>query len=300
MSAGMGRSIRALTIAFAAGLLTTAAACSLLVDTGDLSSGATDDAGGEASPTPPPPANDGALPSTDGAVDAGTDAPDASGRVTDGLVALYTFTEASGTTLRDVSGVAPALDATFIGVDGGPPPVFGADGLTITQPAFVHTGTASKVFTAVAASHEATLEVWMTPVDTTQGISRIVGVAGTFGNVDLLLFQDGNVYKSNIRKADGTGLQLASPTGSVSVKKSHLVATRLTDSTRILYLDGIEMARDTGSADPAQWDTGFALTMANTASLDGAFLGKLHLVAFYARALTATEIERNHAAGDGR
>lgn len=63
-----------------------------------------------------------------------------------------------------------------------------------------------------------------------------------------------------------------------------------------LYLDGLEVAQGTQTGGFANWGDYF-LALANQPSVDRPWLGELHLVASYDRALDAAEVDVNFAAG---
>ena len=83
------------------------------------------------------------------------------GRVADGVLALYTFDEDSGTVVHDVSGVAPALDLTI----AKPSRVRWGDGyLKIRRSTVVSSeGPATKIIDGAVATGELTVEAWITP-----------------------------------------------------------------------------------------------------------------------------------------
>jgi len=271
-----------------AGAAMILAGCSLVVDTSGLSGGADDeahDAGGdEAAPSPPPPV---APPPSDAGVDA------EAGRVTNGLIALYMFQETSGSTVHDVSGVSSPLDLTIQPGDGGVA-TFGAAGLSITKPLIVASqSAATKVINACKASHEVTLEMWVTPANVTQDFCRIVGVSGVNSDHDVALDQSTTEYWSLMRSSTGH-LDLHAP-GTATASRKHVAVTRAKDGTRIIYVDAVEAARDVQTdTDPTIWNDAFGVTCGNATTLDAPWLGTYHLVAIYARALSAAEIDQNH------
>ncbi len=268
-------------------------ACSLLVDTGGLSGGPPDEAGADASqdavpdaptPTPPP-----------GPADAG-DAGDGGGRVTAGLLALYTFS-GSGGVVKDVSGVAPALDLAIQLGDGGTASVVDGGLAVGAQSIVASQSPATKIIAACKASGAVTIEAWITPANTTQSAARIAGVGGANGQHDIGLDQYATAYATYMNGTSGLS-RLDTASGSAATLRQHLVTTFAADATRIMYVDGVERARDSApDAALAGWTTSYGVTCANATSLDSGWSGTFHLVAFYGRALTPAEIAQNHAAG---
>jgi hypothetical protein len=284
--------MRLVSCAWGAGLaLVMAAGCSLVVDADGLSGG-TDapDAADAPSPPPPPPVTPPPLP------DAG-DAAKEGGRVSDGLLALYTFRETSGTTVHDVSGVPTDLDVTIV-ADGGVA-TFTDAGLAVTKSVLVTSQfAATKIINACKASHEVTLELWVTPANDTQDFARMVGVSGTNGDHDVALNQSQKEYFSLMRTAAAPGHHDLHAPGTLHVRMQHVVITRAKDGARVLYVDGVAGAMDTAAdTDPAVWNDTFGVTMGNSASYDAPWLGTYHLVAIYSRALSAQEIAQNFGVG---
>jgi hypothetical protein len=241
-----------------------------------------------------PSIDDGLRPS----MEAGPDVlPD--GRVTNGLVALYAFTETGGKVAHDTSGVPPPLDLTISSANGNQGPTFGKDGLTIKAATILTSGApAQKIIDACAKSEEVTIEAWVTAAIDSQ-FGRIGGVGANNGDVDFTIAAENHTYAAVLRTdaAASPFSQLFTPDGSVTTAQSHVVAVRNVTGERIVYLDAAEIARDTPSTDLSIWSKTLPFTIANAASMDLAWLGTLHLVAMYCRALTPAEIARNFAAG---
>jgi hypothetical protein len=282
----------------------TAVSCSLLVDTGGLTGGSSMDAAQSDAPNDASVASgdvdvkDASTPG-DAALDGGGSADsgiDASGRVTSGLLALYTLQETSGATLHDTSGVTPALDLSIQAGDAGTGS-FVADGYSFAGGLARSAGPATKIFTACKASKEITLEAWMTTANLTQDPTRIAGISDGYANHDFGIDQESDRWDSLMRAMNGSNIDLLSPAGSVTKTRAHVVVTLAKIGTRTLYLNGIAAAIDSPASDVTAWDTSFPMTMGNSLSLDASFLGTVHLVAVYGRALTGEEVARNYAAG---
>jgi hypothetical protein len=79
--------------------------------------------------------------------------------------------------------------------------------------------------------------------------------------------------------------------------RTHLVYTRNTNGQTALYVNGKEQARNTIDGTLANWDPDYRLCLANELTRDRPWLGTLHRIALFDRALTADEAGRLFAAG---
>lgn len=157
------------------------------------------------------------------------------------------------------------------------------------------------------ATHELTIEAWVTSADVTQkGPARIVSISNgplarnvTLGQ-GLWGSQPGNLFDVRLRTTattlNGTP-SLSSPAGTVTTSLTHVVFTRNASGETRLYVNGSLVASGTAAGDLSGWDLTHPLLLGNEISGDRPWLGKLHLVAIYDRALTPAEINGNYAAG---
>src|SRR5262249_27112655 len=154
----------------------------------------------------------------------------AGGRVTSGLIAFYTFDEATGFVARDTSGVDPPLDLQIpqtASVKWAPGAlVFG--GPTLVESA----AAATKILSRCAASGEITLEAWF-KYGALPGFCRVVDVAasGDVGNASMTsdattvgfdLRTDGDMYHRHTVPVFDAGS---------NGRLAHLVETHATDGT---------------------------------------------------------------------
>ena len=82
----------------------------------------------------------------------------------------------------------------------------------------------------------------------------------------------------------------------VQTKKTHVVYTRDEAGRATLYVNGAVVKTGTVGGDLSNWDDGFRLALGNELTEDRPWLGELHRVALYARALTSSEIAETPAA----
>ncbi|MEZ5591645.1 MAG: PKD domain-containing protein [Gammaproteobacteria bacterium] len=226
-------------------------------------------------------------------------------RITAGQIALYTFEEGAGGTVKDVSGAGVPLDlvisnpASVNWLPGG--------GIAITKAATIRSsGAASRLRTALQASQAITIEAWVTPANTTQaGPARIVALSqdGLNGG-NFAMGQDGTKYMTRLRTSttDKYGKPaLSTSTGTAVTGLSHLVYTRNASGQARFYINGIQESSATVSGNFSNWGD-FALALANEPSADKQgkerpWLGEMYLVAMYDRALSAAEVDTNFWAG---
>ncbi len=235
-------------------------------------------------------------------------APGSSPRITDSLLALYTFDEGSGSSVQDSSGVGAPLNLTI------PDPsrvTWGAGTLRIDTTTLISSpGPASKIIDAVRASNALSVELWITPSYAVQplptGPARIVAISQdtSYGNLvvgqgqDLGLADD--IYTLRLRTSSTNeqgrpGLQSAD--GAAVPALTHLVYTRDAAGSVQVYVNGTLATTGTRMGSLSAWNTGYRLALGNESTLNRGWLGTYHLAAFYSRALSAAEVAQNYAAG---
>jgi len=217
----------------------------------------------------------------------------ASGRVTQGLVALFTFDEGSGTSAHDTSGLVPALDlnigtnATWVA--GGLQFAAGASG--------AESAAAARIVTACMASNEMTIEAWIQSASTSMvGAARIIGVSSTNNSSSSSLGQEMTGYYGQVRTSTSSN-KLASANGTTTTSTVHLVHTRATSGARTIYIDGTSAGTSSTGGDFSTWDGTMPITAGN--ATDGGVLwqGNLLLAAIYCKALSQSDVTQNHTAG---
>lgn len=225
-------------------------------------------------------------------------------RVTDSLRGLYNFNESSGTTVGDSldSGVQLTVaDESAVTWNGG--------SLTINSPTIIQSvGPATSFVDAVKDSDEFTVEAWVTPANETQaGPARVVSLSDGTSNRNVQLAQGeagdlGGDHWSTRQRSTATSENgtpgLSAPDGTaVAGQLTHLVLTRSQEGEVTLYINGAAMGTTTDEGSLSNWDNSFPLILANETSLDRPWLGTIHLVAVYSRALSRAEVEQNRQVG---
>ena len=223
-------------------------------------------------------------------------------RISEGLVSLYTFDEGTGTTVQDVSGVAPLVDLEIVDPTAvtWKPGSLSVDAATIIQ----SDGTPIGLVHAMQATNELTMEAWITPTATSQnGPARIVtfSLDGAYRN--FTLGQDGTRYQMRLRQTRSSlngRPHLYTSYNSVHTGLTHVVFTQKANGVRTFYLDGVEVSSATVPSDFSNWamiDHVFALAHEKDKVGARSWLGTYHLVALYDQALDAAEVQTNFTAG---
>jgi hypothetical protein len=226
-------------------------------------------------------------------------------RVSIGVVALYPFKEGKGGVVHDTSRAGPPLD---LKIENESAVKWTSKGLLIGASTLVaSTAPAAKIVQACKASNEVSVEVWVRPGTLTPPgkDGRIVALSSDPMNQNFLLGQDelkGPIRSYFMRlRTTTTDLvgkpALATPENTTVPKLSHLVYTRSSTGVAAMYVDGVDVARTTGGGVLSNWNESYRLAVGNEISGDRPWLGEVHLVAVYSRALTADEVKQNFKAG---
>jgi hypothetical protein len=268
--------------------------CSVNMDTGDCieNTGGTGGSGGGAGM--------GGFGGAGGMSGAGGAGGDPVTRVADGLIVLYDFEEGSGDTVSDQSGVTPVLDLSI--ADPGNVS-WGAGYLSVDAGTTISSaGAATKVFDRVTPTDEITVEAWVKPASLVPvGLApdRIISMSADELARNFLLGQDATTYAARYRTP---GQNNGSPTitttsDSAEVRLQHVVYTHAADGSEVIYIDGVANTTTTRTGDTSTWDASYPLVVANEVNGAREWLGELHLIAIYDRALGDLEVQQNLDAG---
>jgi hypothetical protein len=217
-------------------------------------------------------------------------------RVTGNLQVLYTFYEGSGTLVHDVSGVGTAYNLT-IGSASAVTWLPGA--LSLNSPVLVqNAATATKVINACKTSNEVTMEAWVAPDNTTQtGPAAIATIAQNTTKRDVTLGQSGTAYNGQLKTSTTGNDGTQTSTGAVATTGlTHVVYTRSSAGAVRIYVNGTQVATATLTGNLSGW-TNYNLALGGEPNGARYWVGDMHLVAIYSRALTAAEARQNWLAG---
>ncbi len=220
-------------------------------------------------------------------------------RATSGLQVLYDFSDTDGNVVRDRSGAGDAYDLKI----ADPQAVKRSAGsLHILKPTIIASDKAStRLIDAVRASGEITIEAWIAAKDTKQaGPARLITLSKNSSERNFTLGQDGDKLEVRLRTTNTStnGIpSVASAAKSFSTKLTHVVYTRHKDGKAMIYQDGQRVAEQNVAGDFSNWDKSLKLALVDEHSQGRPWLGTLHLVAIYNRALSAKEVTQNFTAG---
>ncbi|MDE0736673.1 MAG: DUF1592 domain-containing protein, partial [Pirellulaceae bacterium] len=220
-------------------------------------------------------------------------------RVTEGLQVLYDFRVSSGPLVKDYSGKGKPIDlriGNLQGVRRSP------GGLEVRGEAAIQSAqSAGGLATMIRRSGAITVEAWVRPANTKQeGPARILTFSSNSSNRNLTLGQEGNRFDVRLRttRTSNNGLpSVESPQRSLAPRRMHVVYTRSRGGQARIFLDGKPVAEKQVPGELTNWDDKYRLALADEVSGGRPWLGTYHLVAIYARDLSATEVRKNFRAG---
>jgi hypothetical protein len=226
---------------------------------------------------------------------------EATARVGAGLILLYGFDEGSGSTVADQSGALPTHDLTIANPGNV---AWSGSHLTVVADTTLSTiGAATKVHAGVRASGELTVEAWIKPANVTQGgPARIITMSPDPYLRNFMLGQEKDTYAARFRADGQTDWENGSPTlfttpVTATLALRHVVHTHHSDGSEVFYVDGVANVTFARPGGTSMWDAAYPILVANEGTNDRAWLGELHLIAIYDRALDIGEVEQNFAAG---
>lgn len=219
--------------------------------------------------------------------------------VSRGLLVLYDFAEGGGQTIHDRSGVGTPLD---LAIEQGSGLTWSNGSLVIQSPALmISPRPAGKIIDAVKQSNAMSLEVWLRPASAGQtGPARIVSLSADTGQRNFTLGQDKDFYDVRLRAtgSDQNGLPSTStPPKSLQTSLTHVVSTRDAGGKATVFINGQQVASKIVGGSFSNWDAKYRLSLANEVTKDRPWLGELHFVAIYDRALSPQEVQQNFSAG---
>jgi Concanavalin A-like lectin/glucanases superfamily len=229
-------------------------------------------------------------------VDSSDGAPPSRTRA--GLVGLWGFDEASGTTIADTGDGTPKVPLTVsVGTV-----MFSASTMTPNGVAVIASAPYPHCTAEVVLASAVTLEAWVMASAGDQGtVTAPVVVAGLSSSInarDISIMQAGKRWLARVRTtADVNGKpDLLSTTDVTPGVMTHLVV--VADATqRILYVDGKADAIDPAPGPLLNWDASYRMLLGDELAQNRQWAGTFALVAMYKQALPSTLVMMNHAAG---
>ena len=224
-------------------------------------------------------------------------------RETQGLLALYQFQEGAGSVVHDSSGIGAPLDLTV--ADPRHVTWLPGGGLSIDASTIIRSeDVATKLSQAIKSSNEITIEAWVKAANTGQnGPARmIVTLSEDPWLRNFTLGQEDDSYVARFRTThtglNGMSPELYSASDVNPAALQHIVYTREDAGVASIHVDGVVRGQTSEVlGDTSNWDDSFEFALVNELTLNRTWLGELHLVAVYERALDQSEIDANFAAG---
>jgi hypothetical protein len=145
------------------------------------------------------------------------------------------------------------------------------------------------------------LEAWVTPARLDQeGPTRIATVSqgATMADMNLHLGQDFTNASYRLRTSENTFSWLKAENVLTHTNAPDHILLTYDGLDKRLYVNGVEHGTtEFLTGDFSNWNADYPLVLGNEATLDRSWLGSLHLLAIYDRALSLAEVEQNHQAG---
>lgn len=230
-------------------------------------------------------------------------------RVREGLAALYQFNEGGGSKILDVSGTGADADLT-LGDESAVQWI--ASAISITAPTSARTDKALPLRASGAARPGGlTLEAWVTPSELTSdgwwgracflslwsetpGWELALGQGAEYGRSAAPAFY---VVAGDARRGTQGEPVLESTSPGGTGRPVHVLATVDRDGELRLYLNGEETGRARLPSPPPSSGEEFGLSVGCDSAGASNWLGQVHMVAVYDRALSPAEASRNCACG---
>jgi hypothetical protein len=181
---------------------------------------------------------------------------------------------------------------------------FGAEGITFTQPTLLLSDAAPvALMQECHGKGELTLEAWLTPqsvLEQPTQTARVLSLGQDAALHNFALIQNRGAWQVRLRSttSDGNGNPAIEALNTVKAGRQHVVFTRNKDGLTAIYVDGVAAAATPprgGTFD--NWILSYVMAVGNDVSANRPWLGTVHLVGVYCRALSATEVAQNYAAG---
>lgn len=219
-------------------------------------------------------------------------------RITDGAIAIYNFSEGSGTVVNDVSGFRTALN---LNISDENDVNWSQNGLEITSEASIISNTpATKIYDECTTNNEFSIEAWIKPANITQsGTARIVTFSQDANFRNFTLAQDSNRYEFRVRtdQSDNNGKVVTTPDGTAETALQHIVVVVSVNNVARVYVNGVEQLNKDLGNNISTWDNSYRLAIANELLDSRPWLGTFNYVAIFNRVLFAEEVQHNYEVG---
>lgn len=220
-------------------------------------------------------------------------------RVSAGLQLLFEFPQNENGKLEDSARVGRPIWLTIESPDA----VEHQPGqIELTRESILRSGEVTpRLLSAFKWTNEITIEAWVQPASAEQsGPARIFTLSRNGSQRNFTLGQDGDKYDVRLRTSgtsDNGIPSLSSKKGTAKTELTHIVYTRNRTGQATLFIDGKKNREKSIDGDFANWDDNHRFALGNEHSKDRPWLGTVHLIALYNRALADGEIGQNFRSG---
>ncbi len=230
-------------------------------------------------------------------------------RCKDGLIAYYNFGYDPDYVIHDLSGYGEPLDLRVL----QPKSVSWDDQKKLeilSNTAMVSYTPAKKIITAVKVSNEITIECWMKPVEPDiPADARIISLASSDEEIGILMDQDFTETSDtrNLNYCVRMQTESTNPAGypefipdisnTQFISLQHIVYVRDKLGKEKMYINGIPSSEGFRPSDLSSWGDDFYLRLGNESDLNHPWMGTFYSVAFYDKALTNNQVNRNFSLG---
>ena len=222
--------------------------------------------------------------------------------VANSLQVLYDFRGVRGNQIPDRSGKLPALDLQIEKMSQ----VELGDGVLAIRGAtkIASKAAAKRLVKAIQRTGAITMEVWMQPRTLRQdGPARIVTLSRDSGARNFTLGQENGSIQVRLRtsRTSTNGIPaVTSKNRSLKEQLTHVMYTRDRAGNVSIYVNGRLSQRERVAGDFGGWSDQYRLAIGNELSGDRPWLGDLHWVAIYSRALRPNDVTTRYENGPAR
>ena len=221
-------------------------------------------------------------------------------RYEEGLVALYDFEEGSGNIVHDISGNDTPIDLI---IEDETAVTWGISHLTIDSPTLIYSDEdAERLTESCQGTNELTVEAWVKPGNLTQhGPSRIVTLSTDTGRRNFTLGQDYAAYHMRLRttKTGNNGRNIFhryNINNSLTTELTQVTYTHSDSGWDRIFINGKPIRTSYTGGNFSNWVDNYQLAFANELTRNRPWLGELHMVAVYCKALDRTDVLQNYNA----
>ena len=220
-------------------------------------------------------------------------------RVEDSLIVYYPFTEGSGGTAADHSGIGEPLD---LSVSAGVEWLSGRNGVRLPGGQRLVGLNAAKVREAAVESGQVSIEVWAKPSNLAQdGPARILTYSRDDRGSNFTIEQELSMLQLRFRTITAdrsalTGAPAVAADEAMTDAPTHLLVT-YDGAWLSIYRDGQLLRSESRAGVLSSWDPAYALVIGDDFQAPRSWAGEVYLAAIYNRALSPDEVQRNFAAG---